>query len=363
MPGKIVHRASLAWEKWSPSKINTATSCPLRCYYEYILRMRGERFPLTVFGSALHYMFEKFFKAHKRTGNFPYQEVRKFQNVWKGFWWRAVAGHHGFSNMGSDPEEVPWKDKDQVGQLFGAGWNILGRFYDRYQPFRMAGNIHIPERRFTFDFCGLTLNGVIDRIDLFPEHAVILDYKSRIFPKYDQMTGTQLTAYQLAYEQYLRNHIGQGRPLQSMQVYGYWKDAVQDLPLRDDYQVGMLFYYMLEASEYYRTILTGRPVRREIIERFRFFPEEDVETGNISPRLPRGNHCNYCENVETCLAWEKGEHDTPRKLFADKYKEKWDAKTPTQISLPFQFSPVVRIGANNFYRLKNVPFIKQHTLF
>lgn len=363
MPNKVVHRASIAWEKWSASKIITATSCPLRCYFEYFLRQRGERFPITVFGSALHYMFERFFKANKNTGRYPYQEVRKFQNVWKGFWWRAVQGHHGFSGMGTKPEEVPWRDNDQIGQLFGAGWNILGRFFERYHDFRLAGNIHIPEKRFTFDFCGLTFTGVIDRVDLFPDRAIILDYKSRVFPEHDRVAGPQLTAYQLAYEQHLRNLIGQGRPLHGMQVYGYWKDALQDIPLRDDYQIGLLFYYMLEASEYYRSILTGQPVHREVIPQFRFFPEEDIETGNISPRLPRGSHCTFCENVETCLAWEKGEHDSPRKLFTEAYQKKLDARAPTQVVLPLQFSPIVRIGANTFYRLKKIPFIKEDTLF
>ncbi|MBT6690904.1 PD-(D/E)XK nuclease family protein [Candidatus Parcubacteria bacterium] len=356
-------RPADAWEKWSASKLDAACGCPLRCFLEYIMRIRKDRFPVTVFGSAMHYMFQRFFTPHKSSGNYPYQTVEKFLGAWKGFWWTAVQGKHGFSSMGSDPEDVPWRDTDQQGQLFGAGWNILKRFFEEHHAMRIDGNQRFIEKRFTFEWQGLKLTGVLDRLDLLPDGAVILDYKGHSFRPHDVETGLQMTIYQLAYEQHFRRQFADGKPLKDIQIYNYRNGVTQPLPIRQNYEIGLLLYYLTEGYEYYRAILTGHPVRREIIKRFWFFPEDDINTGNITPHLPRGSHCTWCENFKLCRAWELGDHETPQAMFASKFQQEDAQRGPEVITMPFTQERIFQVGCTSFDLIKQVAHVRQGDLF
>ncbi len=362
MPRRI-QKAEAAWEKWSATKLSAAMACPLRGFYSHILRVPKPQNPLAALGQALHYMFQRFFTPHKTTGNYPYQEVEKFLGVWKGFWWRAIQGHHGFSSMSSDPMEVTWKDTDQQGKMFGSGWNILKNFFERFHEMRMDGTPRFNERRFTFKWHGMTLTGVIDRLDLTADGAVILDYKGAPHSRHDLETGLQLTIYQLAYQYYLRTKIGDNQPLSELQIYSYWQDDYQDAPLRADNDFGMLLYYMLEASEYFRAILTGQEVHREIITQFRFFSEDDILTGDITPRLPRGSHCRFCQFFDECRQWELKQHPTPQALFAKHRNIKLDRIMPTQQPIPFAQQPITQTGGDFVAKIRNSPFYKQGDLF
>jgi hypothetical protein len=362
MPRRI-QKAETVWTKWSASKLSATMACPLRGFYSYALRTPKPQNPLAALGQALHYMFQRFFTPHKKTGNYPYQEVEKLLGVWKGFWWRAIQGHHGFSSMSSDPVEVTWKDSDQQGKMFGSGINILKGFFETFHQLRLDGIPRFNERRFTFDWCGLQLTGVIDRLDITPQGAILLDYKGAPHSRHDLETGLQLTIYQLAYEAYLRRKIGDNQPLSEMQIYSYWRNDFQDAPLRTENDFGMLLYYLLEAHEYFRAILTGKPVYRDIVSCFRFFSEDDILTGDITPRLPRGSHCRFCQFFTECRQWELKEHPTPQALFAEHRQAKLDRLTPGQEPIPFGQQPIIEAGGDFVAKIRQLPFYRQGDLF
>ena len=358
-----IQRADIVWTRWSATKLSAAMACPLRAFHSHVLRIPKPQNPLAALGQALHYMFQRFFTPHKSTGNYPYKTVGKFLGTWKGFWWRAVAGHHGFSSTSSDPVEVKWDDSDQPGKFFGAGWNILTEFFEQFHQVRLDGTPRSSELRFTFEWCGLQLTGVIDRLDITPQGAIILDYKGTLYPKYELISGLQLTIYQLAYEHYFRRKIGNNQPITELQIYSYWKGKTQGAPLRNDTDFGMLLYILLEASEYFRAILTGREVHREIINQFRFFSEQDILTGDITPRLPRGSHCRFCQFFSECRQWELQAHPTPQELFAQHRQAKLTRLMPEQTPIPFGEHPIITLGGDFVAKVRNLPFYEQGNLF
>ena len=332
------------WLRWSPTKLESALGCPLRCFFEQVLKIEAPLNASAALGQAMHHMFEVFYKPHKSTGRYPYQTLDKFLGAWKGFYWMAVKGKHGFSNTHSPATEVKWEDKDHQGKMFAYGIKILTMFFNSNAELRLDGTKRFTERRFQTKLNGITLSGIIDRIDLTKEGAIVLDYKPWNYPKYKIESDIQMTTYQLAYESVLKASIGDNLPLHALQIYSYWKDGFENIPIRTSEDFGLLFRYLIEASEYYKNILTSNPVRREIVSEFRFFPEMDIINGDISPNLPRGQHCSYCLHVDKCRQWELGEHETARKLFSDKHNQAINNLKPDQIIIPFKDDIIINKG-------------------
>ncbi len=188
--------ASDAWFRFSYSKLSASMMCPLRGFLEFIIDEDALTNPQAALGKALHFMFKLFFTPNKSTKRFPFEDktIKKelrlgadaFQGAWKGFWWSAVKREkHGFGSRNSKtdpPEIVAWENKDQPGEYFARGLRILTDFYNANNLLRHDDIKRITERRFKLNLQalmipGVTLTGVIDRIDLEKDGAVILDYK------------------------------------------------------------------------------------------------------------------------------------------------------------------------------------------
>jgi len=341
---KRVMPISRNWLRWSPTKLESALRCPLGCFFDQMLKVEAPLNASAALGQAMHHMFEVFYKPHKSTGNYPYQTLDKFLGAWKGFYWMAVKGKHGFSSTHEDPREVKWKDSEHQGKMFAYGIKILTMFFNSNAELRLDGTPRFLERRFQTKWNGITLSGIIDRIDLRKEGAIILDYKPWNYLDYKIESDIQMTTYQLAYEEYLKTKIGNNLPLHALQIYSYWNDSVENIPIRTSEDFGLLLRYLVEASEYYRSILTSNPVRREIVDEFRFFSEMDIKNGDISPVLPRGLHCSYCQHSNKCRQWELGNHESARKLFSDKHNQDKSNLQPDQIIIPFKDDIVVDRG-------------------
>ncbi len=339
------------WLRWSATKLESALSCPLRCFFEQMLRIEAPLNAAAALGQAMHHMFEVFYKPHKSTKRYPYQSLDKFLGAWKGFYWQAVSGKHGFSGTHSPAQEVKWRDKNHPGETFGLAYNILKEFYERNHELRMDGKIRFTERRFSLKWDGITISGIIDRIDILKEGVIVLDYKPWSYPEYKIDSDIQMTVYQLAYEKYLKAKIGNNLPLIALQIYGYRNNSIENIPLRNEKSFGLLLRYIIEASEYYRSILLAQEVRREKIKEFRFFPEKDIERKDIFPKLPRGQHCNYCLHVQKCVQWETGNHENAQTLFNDKYNLLRTNLKPEQTTLPFLNDTIIEKGQKDYQKI------------
>lgn len=359
------------------SKLTAAIACPMRGFYEFILEKPAGTNPIAVFGQALHYLFKRFFTHHPSTKRFPYDDPKKLRGQWFIYWWSAVAASgaspaalqrwtdffrtceaagrkfhppqpHGFGSFSENPASVAWESDEQPDKLYLRGVGILTKFFNEFNSVRNDGTKRIVERRFSFSWHGLTLSGIIDRLDIEVDGVVLLDYKLDHYAPHLLETGIQLTIYQLAYEAYFRKKLPGRPPLKAIRIYSYQSGKMQEAPLRTPKEFGMLLAMLLEASSYYQQVLTGElpaPARHVI---FRLFDPGDAARGDITPRLPRGDHCRYCLYFRECRAWENGEAPNARTLFQQKFAIQRALDTPRELPLPFDGVPAIERGSASY---------------
>lgn len=373
---------SEAWMRWSASKIN-AFHCPLRGFHETVLAPPVPQTSISVFGASVHYSFERFYRRHPRTRRFPFEERKAFLGQWFLFWWSAVEASgaslaalqmyeewiakvneerqtrgrkpfrrpkpHGFEGWSSAPELVEWENDEQPAAMFRWGRTILGHFHDDFVATRSDGTQRYVEQRFNFRWHGYTMTGRVDRIDVGSDGGVITDYKLSLYTLPVLETGVQFTLYQLAWDEYFRRRHPDWPPLRAIRLYNYHKRRFQTASLRSDIDVGLLLAFVTERSEYLRAVLTGTPVDRSRVSIFRWFSPDDIERGDISPLLPRGDHCQYCRHFEPCRAKELGETQrTSRELFSEKYQALQGRAASAQGLLFPMDVPVIRQGAKGY---------------
>lgn len=347
------------WLKWNASQLTTATNCPRQAFYEYFLKLPRVTPPYTALGSALHEMFRKFFSyTSKKRLRFHCLDEPTLLKIWQGWWWSALfsdrppkkgrARPHGFGGYDDPPEIVPWREDDVAGKMFGRGVNVLKRFFTRFDQVRHDGNSRLVERSFSFWWEGIFFTGRIDRLDLEPDGGVIYDYKSGLFSEPMRQTGVQPTFYQLAHEKFFRRSKTGHRPLKALRIYDYNGDQFQDLPLRDDHEFGLLLKLVQEGALYFDGVLNDRRVPAELQREFHLFNPNDILRGDITPRLPRADHCKYCPYVEQCRRWERGDLPTARELYRQKRQLVDDTKVTLQERIPFSDLPVVQRGRSGF---------------
>ncbi len=362
MTRKRLRPSNNAWNRWSYSKLNTALGCPLHCFFGYILGIPAKQGPYAVYGQAIHYIFERFFTPHKSTKRYPYQTAEKLKGAWAHFWMSAVAGEHKFSSWAKGKDEVDWHHPEQDKQMIGMGKNVVGIFFKKYHELRFDNTPRFNERRFTVPIGRLTLSGIIDRIDIHDNGAVVLDYKSNEYPEYLSVSGLQLSFYQIAYDQYLKHRIGNYLPLKRMEIYNYKQGIIQEAPLRTEREINMLLDYLLEASEYFRFMFNETKVNRDIIGHFKYFSEDDIEKHDISPVLPRGEHCKYCPYIKACRKWELNSHPPARELWLKKRDEDKRDIHPGQEILTFPHSKPIQPRVHYTPEIKHRPNVEQLVL-
>jgi len=376
--GRTRKSVSSAWLRWHASKLRAMIECPERAFLEFIMEEPKLLIPRNALGSACHYMFDRFYKPHKSTGRFPYATKRKLLSFWFTSWWSAVAASgatpdmqkpwlkfleknpkvkppkpHGFGSWREKPETIDWQSVEDPDIHYRKGIGILSRFFDTHHERRHDGTPRWTERRFVFPWNGLTLSGIVDRIDFHADGAVLNDYKPSSQSLWEVDSGLQMTIYQLAWELYFRNQLRKNKldpdlPLKAIRIYNYWSGSEQEIPIRHPYEVGLLSQALFECSWYFRCVLTGQPLPEAVENKLQLLPWSDVHTGNVSPRLPRGSHCMYCAHYAQCRSRELGQAGfgerplTSRQLFAMKWGQQYAADHPTQVPISFPTIPLVR---------------------
>ncbi|MBI3957017.1 MAG: PD-(D/E)XK nuclease family protein [Candidatus Kerfeldbacteria bacterium] len=327
-----------AWERMSYSKFTAFSTCPLAASLDYIERVPTAVKPINAFGTAMHYLFMRFFKVN-------FKSPDTFVGAWNGFWMKVIHDECGPRGFSDQPTQIAWEDKEEPYRWMGKGQKCARTFYEAHAGMRGTGVGMKTEHRFQIPFSGIKLSGIIDRLDLHEERpdrwtSTIVDYKPGKVPPYLMWT-LQFVVYGLAHP-LIRHRLPHTPHLTGMKVYSYFSGTYRDLELPRPQDIEHLRQRLTNLSWYIWSVL-----HREKHPMLRLFPlrdfsEEDIELGRFSPRLPRGLHCGYCTHVERCREWELGnERHSAHTVWVERLLEAGRQRNATQQVIPiFLASPL-----------------------
>jgi len=164
----------------SYSAISTYQKCPLSYKFQYVDRLPTKPSHHLSFGNSIHSTLEFFYNVKTPEPCSLERLLEEMDRVWIS---------EGYEN---EDHEREYKEK---------GREILTRFYYENLP-----SFAVPlavEKRFSLDMDGITLAGVIDRIDRLTNGGLeIIDYKTngKLPPKTKINTDLQLPIYHMAAE-------------------------------------------------------------------------------------------------------------------------------------------------------------------
>ena len=299
---------------WSASKLTTLLSCPRMFDFRYIRQIPSLTSPWAAHGSAIHYMFERFFKV-----NFETEETYCKAGV--GFWMGVMKGEHGPSSYSakiSPPVTLNLTGIESPGMFIGMTWSALKKFWRFNQKFKGVKGV-ITEKRVFLNISGLKFRGIIDRIQPVEKGIEIWDYKPRTPTDLYMAKDIQMTGYDL----WCRMHLGQVP--EQLGIYNYKQEGypLTFSPPRKERDFEQLFGLIGEASEYVRCVCLGREPDPRVVSLFQNFSTADIASGRLSARMPIGGaHCRYCDHGKECLEADKGNMRATRTYVSKTFRAK-----------------------------------------
>ncbi len=186
-PPTAVVPIKLPIEALSPSSISNFVACPRRFYYGDVLRLPRRDDDATLYGRRLHTILRRF---HEIETDFehvddPLVAAARYERTLR----RIIVEEDGFGEVGLSPQER--FERDDLMQRLTQYAGALAREAVT-SPFRVLAC----ERSVASSFDGLTIRGMVDRIDrLASGELVIRDYKS------GRCKGLLATSLRNAFEQ------------------------------------------------------------------------------------------------------------------------------------------------------------------
>jgi len=273
------------WKKWSATKLEALQKCPKYFEFEYVLRMQEQvdHGVQKLFGSAIHYMFEKFFSLKR-----GYKSLEKFIGAFR-YYWLIHTVRIKYKNR------VRVNDPEDIKNYLAIGTNILKKFWYENLPYRNGQKPKpIVEKSFRIHFKGHTIVGKIDRIQpLENDEFEIWDYKTGYKKPSAQelMRDIQFTIYNLAM---LKET---GKNPQKMRMVHPFSGEHFLVPIRTENDYLQLGYWLDEAFVYVQNIL--EPWRTGWKEfPFRWFNPEDIKRKYFSKRP--SSFCSLCDYEKIC---------------------------------------------------------------
>jgi CRISPR/Cas system-associated exonuclease Cas4 (RecB family) len=238
-----------------------------------------------LFGSSIHYMFEKFFSLKN-----GYKSMEKFIGAFRYHWliYTIKIKHK---------DRVRVRDPKEIQDYLAKGTNILKAFWYENLPHR-TGQKPTPtvEKSFNIRFKGHTLVGKIDRIQPTEDDEYeIWDYKTG----YKKPTAPELardiqfTAYNLA----MLKATGKN-PIKMRMVHPSTGEHFL-VPIRTNDDYVQLGRWLDEARIYVQNILEPWRMGWKDLP-FKWFNPEDIER-KIFPKRP-SSFCSLCDFEELCRA-------------------------------------------------------------
>lgn len=145
----------------SATQLTKFLRCPLEFYYETILRVPMQRKDAFAFGTAVHYALERMYIDMKRsnTGTFPQKA-----DVIAAFKSELFRESASFTQV-------------QYERRMEQGVELLSAYYDRYiDTLHKDVEVELKVNRYWLD--GVPITGKIDKIEIYPDGCVVVDYKT-----------------------------------------------------------------------------------------------------------------------------------------------------------------------------------------
>lgn len=152
----------------SATALNKYLKCPLSFYFENILRVPGARNKWNGFGSAMHYALELYFLKLKNNPNFDLPSKAELFKYYED----------GLNKYRSHFTKLEYENY----MIYGK--ENLGAYYDKYGKNWNNATDYLLELKITdIAHQHVPINGMIDRLMVYPDGVVVYDYKTGDYTK------------------------------------------------------------------------------------------------------------------------------------------------------------------------------------
>jgi DNA helicase-2/ATP-dependent DNA helicase PcrA len=150
----------LAGYSLSVTHLNNYLSCPIKFYYQNMIRVPSAKSDSLTFGSAVHYALQRLFEKMKEAGGiFPGSEA-----MLKDFAWYMEHNRESFTS-------------DQFRRRMEYGQLILPAYYNFYRD-NWNREVKIEWNIRQAEIAGVPVNGKLDKIENGPGGVNVVDYKT-----------------------------------------------------------------------------------------------------------------------------------------------------------------------------------------
>lgn len=142
--------------------LNNYLDCPLKFYYQNLLRIPSGKNEATEFGSAIHFSLERLFKRMKENESFPPMEA-----MLDDFGWYMQRHREHFT-------------KEAYARRLEQGSIIIPAYYEKYvHSWNKIVSVEINIRGVVVE--GVPVKGKIDKLEFFGKDVNVVDYKTGNF--------------------------------------------------------------------------------------------------------------------------------------------------------------------------------------
>lgn len=139
--------------------LNNYLDCPLKFYYQNLLRIPSGKNEATEFGSAIHFALEKLFRHMKKTGSFPPVET-----VLDDFVWYMKRHRENFT-------------KEAYARRMEQGAIIIPAYYEKYiDSWNKIVSVELNIKSVVVN--GVPVKGKIDKLEFLGKDVNVVDYKT-----------------------------------------------------------------------------------------------------------------------------------------------------------------------------------------
>ncbi len=140
----------------SVTALNKYLNCPVTFYFDTILRVPSARSKHMGYGRAVHYAFEKYFEQNKHS----YEELITY------------------FDKGMKDHESHFTPKEFM-DMRAFGHQCLKAYFDQRLSQEIHASQHWIEHKIDHvTYEGIPLKGLLDRVDIYPDHVEVWDYKT-----------------------------------------------------------------------------------------------------------------------------------------------------------------------------------------
>lgn len=148
----------------SVTHLNNYLSCPIKFYYQNLIKVPAAKSASMTFGSAVHFALQRLFEKMKKNGKIFMDRA----NLLDDFSWYMHRNRESFT-------------KEEFNRRMEYGQKILPAYYDFYHA-KWNKSVEIERNIRNVEVNGVPVNGKLDKIEWMADGVNVVDYKTG---KYD----------------------------------------------------------------------------------------------------------------------------------------------------------------------------------